>query len=127
MKDEIISFETAVLAKEKGFNTPTFLCYSDYDKITLPFKVGNELYKNNLEYYSAPTQSLLQRWLREVYNIHIEVKVQDYVEHPTYYWGIFGKHKNLSLITKLKDSNEIKYNTYEEALEEGLKQALLLL
>lgn len=45
MREEIITFETAKLAKEKGFNIPSL----DY----------------------ATTQSLLQKWLREEHNINI--------------------------------------------------------
>lgn len=47
MRDKLITFETAKLAKEKGFDTP---------------------------FIFAPSQSYLQQWLREKHNIEIAVQ-----------------------------------------------------
>lgn len=84
MKEQKVSYETAILAKEKGFDE---LCrdYYDEDKKVddLPYFAGdgsgwdkNSTCQEN-DHYSyeivcmAPSQSLLQRWLREVHNIHV--------------------------------------------------------
>ena len=56
MTDTLVSFAAAILAKEKGFNEP---CSHRYN-------VGATSELNDL---LAPTQSLLQRWLREKHNI----------------------------------------------------------
>lgn len=92
MEDELVLQETAKLAKEKGFD----------------------------EYYISerPTQSLLQRWLREVHKIHLTV--------------IHRAYSGLDKIDKydyLLEGTAVVYrhfDTYEQALEDGLKDTLTL-
>lgn len=84
--EQLIEFQTAKLAKEKGFNWETLHFYTKPGSKMLgidergryyPMKnISKKIYtrdKNvavNMEsVYQAPTQSSLQRWLREVYNI----------------------------------------------------------
>lgn len=56
--EDIISFETAKLAKEKGFDSNNEIYHFEDIKILGIF----------------PTQSLLQKWLREKHDIHIVIK-----------------------------------------------------
>ena len=80
MKDQIISFETAVAAKEIGFDVPVMWFYNLSSKLTYdtnwPTLENN--YNENFTYHnaecSAPTQSLLQKYLREEYNIQIVIE-----------------------------------------------------
>ena len=78
MEDTLINFETAKLAKEKGFDEKV---YREYDKsgylrctsksadvVLGPY---DELLKSTE--YPAPTQSLLQQWLREKHQIIVDV------------------------------------------------------
>jgi hypothetical protein len=125
MKEQLISFETAKLAKEKGFN---YNCNNYTDK-----RDGNYFssettiisYKNYNDRTSAisrPTQSLLQKWLREKHNILIET---------------IGNNTNKKFAVKVYFHNHINdktsvgispfYETYEEGLEEGLVTALKLI
>ena len=62
--------------------------------------------------------ALLQKWLREIYNIDIESRAVRFAgdEKSSYYQPYY----NGSILTMKK------FNSYEEALEEGLYQALLL-
>ena len=100
MKDEIITLETAKLAKKKGFNIPV----SDY--------INPDSIEEN---YSAPTQSLLQRWLRETHNTHITIRCKRTDLSLDGFWYVIN-----SLESKM-------FNTYEQALEEGLYEALKLI
>ena len=72
MKDELISLETAKLAKEKGFKLN--LCIYNYSEEN-DYKIGLNVYtKQDLidyEIFPAPTQSLLQRWVRKIHNIEV--------------------------------------------------------
>lgn len=122
MEDQLISFEVAKLAKSKGFNEPTDPAYGTEG--VLYFQHDGEEYPNSdlLElFYSAPTQSLLQKWLREVHNLAIEINAPDSQDEK---WScqlhIPYKFGNLF-------NNSVEGNTYEDALEEGLQAALNLI
>jgi hypothetical protein len=73
MKEQLISFETAVLAKEKGFKDfTTSFCYHK-DKETWCNTI--DVIKSKRVF--APTQSVLQKWLFEVYKINCELTFDD--------------------------------------------------
>jgi hypothetical protein len=118
MKDELISFETAKLAKEKEFDWRVRWRYQGEDDDV----VGGALYNHNNKeeqelwstpLYSAPTQSLLQKWLRE----ECEILVSIYYQHWRWCWRV--NYENVEYWSS-EDS-------YEEALEEGLKNGLKII
>ena len=109
MEDTRIKFETAKLAKEKGFNE--ILSYH-YDKTGIIQNVTTN--NEKLDYgYSAPTQSLLAKWLREEHNIHLIAYKN--INIDGYDW---------CFITTDGITNINSYKTYEEAYEIGLQEAL---
>jgi len=103
MTEQLIEFETAKLAKEKGFDIPGI---SDY------LISGYKCF--------APTQSLLQKWLRDKHDIillidrHMDKGNLNYFYYP-YVQGFFN---GITLHSK---------KTYEHALEQGLIEALKLI
>lgn len=128
MEETIISFQVAKLAKEKGFDENCYQSYNVYDgelsRFPLLENMGGEPITNPLEYkwknslihksvITAPTQSLLQKWLREVHNINVYC-VPTEIDETKWYNNIASSYK-------------VYTGTYEEALEEGLYQALLLI
>jgi len=132
MKEELISFETAKLAKEKGFYIPVMQHYYNSAGTIKCSPVEDcfddcieEIYfnfnKKGLpeEQCSAPTQSLLQRWLREqCMNKDISV--------IRVYGGAIGTKDGWHCI--LNDKSLTKsFLTYEDALEVGLLKALKLI
>jgi hypothetical protein len=127
MKEQLVTFKTAKLAKEKGFDIPCENFYTEYldDDVTDLFNYEEqrgsgfaELYRNDKEFkYSAPTQSLLQKWLREIHNLIISVNYNHSIKK---YCATFDE-------TYYYEFPYDWYNTYEEALEEGLKEALLMI
>lgn len=124
MEDTRVTFETAKLAKEKGFKKVK--CNYYYDKSGNPQKevgIDNLHRDGQFNKVVAPTQSLLSKWLREEHNFHISINVGlPHKAHIMYYSNVikFGKeHKS-----KYKS---VFYNTYEEALEVGLQEALKLI
>lgn len=110
IKDELVSFETAKLAKKKGF------------PIKLPYHEGHILEGNK------PTQSLLQRWLREEYpkfRLHcIPNETDDEGWHYTL-WDYTDDRLKISP-SKFWIISDY-YDSYEEALEKGLQKALNLI
>lgn len=122
--EEICTYEVCKLAKEKGFNVQTFDWYDytgNYNKGFIPHKLHEcPRYK---EYY-APTQSLLQRWLREEKGVVIEVICLPTTRTSSKYE--YKRHLFLGSDGHYLESeygDEI-FDTYELALEDALKYAL---
>lgn len=103
MVEHLVTSETSIIAEQKGFRSLTI-----------------------------PTQSLLQKWLRETYGIDISIDVVDN-SREGYYELVWMKND-------IRDYNDEecfdsvrrfyhkgKFRTYEEALEEGLIQGLKLI
>ena len=161
MEEQLISFETAKLAKKKGFNLLTKEIISASNIVNSRFAetfyyhyyivekgkspkaevcstrsncingliadYQDTLSKNNkYTWYFRTTQSLLQKWLREVHNIHIEVNI-DILEN-WYFTAYNLSNKRCSEIPEIYEKGkDFKGTTYEEALEIGLQEALKLI
>lgn len=141
MHDEIATYEVCKLAKEKGFP-------QDVDRwVDALHSATNSNYYNHkgelngdcleiikcicrkeevpieLQTIAASTQSLLQRWLRDEKNIHIEI-----VATACGYFWIADKTNG----TAITDSDVLNrgtndggcFNTYELALEDALAYSL---
>lgn len=137
MEEQLVSLETAILAKEKGFNWPTLfyafennnagLDYIEVTQLECQFGVIDKPEDhNNATYYelkriSLPTQALLQRWLREVHNIHICLEL----EQDWFYIVKLIEDNDTENFTKDWFLNPFK--TYEQALEVGLIEGVKLI
>ena len=112
MTEELVTLETAKLLKEKGFLQRKYLI----DVSTL-----HHCYK----YLSVPPQSVVQRWLRETKNLHIEI-----YRSAVGYGYVIVKANN-GTWQEDDDSRGPNdgglWDTYEEALEAGIKEALKLI
>lgn len=79
LTEDYVSFETAKLLKEKGFDEYCGTAYTTTEGY--PIRVMGSTYslEKNSDYdefhYSMPSQSLALKWLREVHNIFIEINV----------------------------------------------------
>ena len=143
MEDELVSFETAKLAKEKGFNEICIDSFNSegeeqnrYNITTIEnmsvkqVKAAFETTNSNLEaianlqntkpYIARPTQSLLQRWLREKHNIHIKITTDWTLEKLGYCFEYESDIKDSKCLSE-------RYNTYEQALKIGLQESLQLI
>jgi hypothetical protein len=109
MKEQLILFETAKLAKEKGFDEPSDTYVTKGDKYETE---EGAFFKNSYGFITASTQFLLQKWLREEHNIHIVI--------PGKWAFIIQTEENNSA------AHGYDYVSYEEALEAGLQEALKL-
>ena len=87
--EDYVSFETAKLLKEKGFNEKTYRCYnlcteehelSDMDDIAL----------NNWELdndgVTAPTLQMAMKWLRDEKGIAIIPIIDSILDHEKFLW-----------------------------------------
>ena len=69
-----------------------------------------------------PPQSVAQKWLRETKNLHIEISYM-YENYWLYDILTIPAHDLIGL----SDRPIVRYNTYEEALEAGIQEALKLI
>lgn len=128
MEEQLISFETAKLAKEKGFKIPTKVMYKGNEKSyghnnewgIDEKRLDGKFPYTNQQWYSIPAQSVLQKWLREKYDI--DVIINTYRNQNQKYYKYFISEKSKDVI-----KSEEYYNIYEDALEIGLQEALKLI
>ena len=120
MEEQLITLETAKLAKEKGFNIVTECFYNKGSGLKIQ---SDSLLRLGEDVIEAPTQSLLQKWLRETHNLHVSA-------FPVFSNRWFPTIRKFNEFTEFKTIYGSPYypnsskNTYEEALEYGLKLAL---
>lgn len=142
IEEQFVSFDTAKLLKEAGFDVPCrgvyvtdrtgYYEFREYDnKQTADDLCWNT--EDGFQYeYLAPTQALAAKWLREVYGIHVMI-------HPYYdcsvdadgeivdkqmYWGymiLYAETGNLA------EDNDERFDNYEQALEAGLRGVVKLI
>ena len=155
MNEVLIDYETAKLAKQKGFNeaVQSFI-YEDgihwspvhlIDDLLYVYKIEKRHKSNKsittldssdtLNFYLCPTQSLLQKWIREKHNINIEI----YTNACGYNWQLNKAYKDQCCTCGTyileSNSNELtegpneggSWDIYEEALEGALLEALKLI
>lgn len=131
MTEEHVTLETAKLLKAAGFKEDVSSFYE------LVYKGGSgpeyeidesydaQNYNTDVYSISAPTQSIAQKWLRETKNLHITI----YNSACGYGYEISkadnGTHIASSTYKGTNDGGE--WDTYEEALDNGIQEALKLI
>lgn len=126
--EEICTYEVCKLAKEKGFpqhiGNDAYIVENEYDD---EYEVGScypiQFIPDYLPTITAPTHSLLQRWLRKKKNIHIEI-----VATACGYFWIADKING----TAITDSDILDrgpneggcWDEYEQALEDAFRYVL---
>lgn len=116
IEESFVTFDTAKMLKEIGFNIPVNTSYSEDG--SSEYNIFPDNFNKLQGKFSRPTQALAARWLREIYKLHICVDFN----HKGWYFIIYDVTEQDRL-----DSCYFYNLGYEEALEEGLKEALKLL
>jgi hypothetical protein len=144
-EDTKISLATAKLAKEKKFDAIVKGSITEYlntkidreypegggpfgwkkgelegdDGYFRNFDEGADYSNKNFIMYARPTQSVLQRWLREVHNIQVYC-----YSHTKNGNGVYRDYVVRVNETPINDARDEEFQTYEEAMEIGLQHAL---
>ena len=140
LTEDYVSFETAKLLKEKGFDEECFYCFDD---VIGESRLSRLMICNNSElvehYYSAPTLQIAMKWLRTIHNIDIETPAEVGILGTKVYVPMISTYKNRKnapeKITQLKfglynkdDKGGVPalkyYKTKEEACEAAIKYCL---
>jgi len=123
MKEQLISFETAKLAHKAKFKEGQFYCYGEDGKMDSMWGQDDWITFGYYEgSYLAPTQSVLQRWLRDNHRINIDIETLMNDSYIIYSFDLVYILETLHV-----KPFKARYDSYEEALEVGLLEALKLI
>ena len=121
--EDYVSFETAKLLKEKGFDIPYYYCNRVYsDKGTL--QGTSSVRFKGVKYISAPTLQMAMKWLREVHEIIPIVLTGGDSQNPFYYWFRIDTVKEGKWKDAIYREDEKDFPTYEQACEAAIKYCL---
>ena len=129
IQEDYVSFETAKLLKEKGFNESLTRAYidiknhpvrtlSDFNPINnsdLDITFPSE----DVNLYSMPTLQMAMKWLREVHNIFIGITSCTYPTKKKVTWT-----PEISTFDSVFPDSAIEYGKYEDACEAAIKYCL---
>ena len=125
--EDYVSFETAKLLKEKGFEGHSILTIYDENAANAYIKELKEKHlpyssddpKLKEFYYTQPTLQMARKWLRKVYNINIDI-VSVWNQKRFEYQVFIVTPEN----AKHCYIDDKLYIGYEEAAEAGIKYSL---
>lgn len=116
--EDYVSFETAKLLKEKGFDVYVSSFYDNEGNFSRKeadwnWNIGSR--------YSAPTLQMAMKWFREVYKLYIVVR--PYVTEEGFFSLFDVKSvKEKEIIVNLR--TKTGFTTYEESCEAAIKYCL---
>lgn len=138
--EDYVSFETAKLLKEKGFDEKCRYVYDKNGNMTSSecFMEGESFIDNNgieltakydgwnidtqgIYAFLCPTLQMAMKWLRETYNIHV---VPKYDFYAGYYTGRIYDGRRETTSEREDYIPVVGNSTYEEACEEAIKYCL---
>ena len=127
--EDYVSFETAKLLKENGFNQPCKAIYSP--KGVVRHFLKEEVYSHSLKGYKklCPTLQMAMKWLREDKKILISIFchidkgywfcIQHFINSPYKFATSESIHRKEEILGKIQ-----YYDTYEQACEAAIKYCL---
>lgn len=115
IEESFVTFDTAKLLKEIGFNIPVNTSYSEDGNSE--YNIFPDNFNKLQDKFSRPTQALVARWLREIH--HVDVVV-DVINQKNYCCDIYQNKQKKSIARSINPS-------FEETLEDGLRYSLELI
>ena len=114
IEEDYVSFETAKLLKEKGFNEPT-MHYFNADGTKRKFQQAHYL-----DDVAQPTPQMVMKYLRVMYNIFISIDIysKDFEGNIRYCANIYWYGSRMILDTP------IICDTFEETCDASIKYVL---
>lgn len=120
IKEDYVSFETAKLLKEKGFDSECDYLYVNGNIVRAQgyrcnWNKGETIFTNYKNECSAPTLQMAMKWLREVHDVIINIFYDGEEEAwcAEYYRMLIGDYVLIG-----------HYKTYEQACETAIKWCL---
>lgn len=114
--EDYVSFETAKLLKEKGFDWCTYAYYEDEDNPNISLHASKAINWNKTEFISKPTLQMAMKWLREEHDAIVNVFYDKDDEKwwcAEHYRMLVGEYTLIG-----------HHNTYEQACEAAIRYCL---
>ena len=121
--EDYVSFETAKLLKEKGFDENCAALYSlesgEFDKRGVGYVFNNSQWDF---YITAPTLQMVMKWLRENYGLHCDIGYDDL----DWFWNIISVSDDVPVEDRPKmiQLGTACHKTYEDACADAIKYCL---
>lgn len=134
--EDYVSFETAKLLKEKGFDENTSVNYFIGDDKPRGCIVGEMIYhkraEEDIHLIACPTLQMAMKWLREVHKLVICVEIgnenfkgnTDYSNPDRWFWFFVITNEKGVVIDAERDFVFNEYTTNEEACDAAIKYCL---
>lgn len=133
IEESYVSFKTARLLKEAGFDVECYWFYINDGSVDTGIVVRSTSPRDHnmgTGFLSRPTLALAARWLREVHKVHISSEIMVYPvldrvggkevgERISWGYYVIPTERGTPIV-----GNDEEFNTYESALEAGLKHGL---
>ena len=129
IEESYVSFDTARMLKEAGFEANLKTMYVEEEKDEWAFWDSGAK-RSDYNYFddtiACPTQALAARWLREVHRIVVDANFIPPSTDGNAWIYFIGEMDDMVWSGDYVPSDEF-YETYEVALEAGLQEAIKLI
>jgi hypothetical protein len=135
IQEDYVSFETAKLLKEKGFDEGCSFVVNAISKCVMPVSwptTNSDIEDEKARLIALPTIQMAMKWLREEQNLFIEIQCygceSDEKAHFEYSYVISEYvqiNNNICTTVGLEQKKaKSRFHTYEEAVEAAIKYCL---
>ncbi len=126
--EDYVSFETAKLLKEKGFDCEDCIAFYNKDGTIRFLQTFGDVAEYYDESIDAPTHQMALKWLREIHKIHINLDIHwlHFANRNGWMYVIERILDNgVDYVDSKGDSSDLTFfSTYEEACERAIKYVL---
>lgn len=117
-----VNYKIAQLAKKLGFKEPTLYAFDKCEMLCSHAEnVFHKMNYNDSSYYSAPNYQQMINWLINNHQIFVEVTFSQFIK--TYRFEI-NKTNGVEVMRHFDFDKKTKFDSYDEALAEGVLEAL---
>lgn len=120
--EDYVSFETAKLLKEKGFDAPYYYCSRVYSEHGTLQGVSSVKFPN-VKYIPAPTLQMAIKWLRKMHKLFIFISPWLMHENSIQYYFEIREIKTSDFET-LYDYTSKELNSFEKVAEAAIQYCL---
>lgn len=128
--ENYVSSKIAELLREKGFDEICYACYEYFESsVTLyhgwTFEYKGRPVQNSSDRIKCPTCQMVLKWLREVYNLHIDIFIGIAEDDSYTYWTYFITDlKGNMIVNAYEEDIDFRGENYEQTIESAIENCL---